>query len=53
MFLSLEQVTIYFLKDLVSGKKKRIYGQDVCHITIPSYEGLSIKDIATFTNKYG
>ena len=30
-----EQVTIYFLKDLISGKKKKIYGKDVRHVTIP------------------
>ena len=31
----IEQVTIYFLKDLISGKKKKIYGKDVRHVAIP------------------
>ena len=31
----IEQVTIYFLKVLISGKKKKIYGKDVRHVTIP------------------
>ena len=46
-------MTIYFIRDLISGKKKRIYGKDLRYIQIPQYEGLSIKDIAAFTNEYG
>ena len=46
-------MTIYFLKDLISGKKKRVLGKDVRHIAIPQYEGLSINDIAAFVNQYG
>ena len=45
-----EQVTIYFLKDLMSGTKTPIYGPDVRHVTIPQYEGLGIQDIANFVN---
>ena len=45
-----EQVTIYFLKDLISGAKTPIYGPDVRHVTIPQYEGLGILDIANFVN---
>lgn len=41
------------MKDLISGKKKRILGKNLRHISIPQYEGLSIKDIAGFTNEYG
>ena len=48
----LEQITIYFLKDLMCGKKKKIYGKDVRHISIPHYEGLAIKDIANFVNQF-
>ena len=47
---SLDQVTIYFLKDLVSGAKKKIYGKEVRHISIPQYKGLTINDIAAFTH---
>ena len=49
-FFFLEQVTIYFLKDLMSGTKTPIYGPDVRHVTIPQYEGLGIQDIANFVN---
>ena len=41
-FLTIEQITIYFLKDLMSGAKTPIYGPDVRHVTIPQYEGLGI-----------
>jgi len=34
-FIYAEQVTIYFLKDLVAGRKKRIKGKDVKWIAIP------------------
>ena len=49
---NLDQVTIYFLKDLISGTKKKIYGKDVRHISIPQYKGLAIKDIAKFVAPY-
>ena len=52
LFHTADQVTIYFLKALISGEKKRIYGPDVRHITIPAYEGLALKDIALFSNQH-
>ncbi len=45
-------VTIYFLKDLVMGKKKKILGKDVRHIAIPQYEELTINKIAEFVGPY-
>ena len=52
IFLNIECVTIYFLKDLVYGKKKRIYGKEVRHIAIPQYENLTIEKIAEFVAPY-
>ena len=46
--LSIENITIYFLKDLMSGRKKRIKGQNVKWISIPQYKGLTIDKIAAF-----
>jgi len=43
-----EQVTIYFLKDLMAGRKKRIKGKDVKWITIPQYKALTIDKIAAY-----
>ena len=49
-FYSTEQVTIYFLKDLMSGAKKSIFGPDVRHVSIPQYEGLGLKEIGEFVS---
>jgi len=43
-----ENVTIYFLKDLVRGTKRKIYGKEVRHIAIPQYDNLTIQKIADF-----
>ena len=47
-----EQLTIYFLKDLISGKKKRIKGKEVRNINIPAYENLTIACISEFVTQY-
>ena len=52
IFSPVDQVTIYFLKDQINGKKKRIYGPDVRHITIPAYENLTLKNIAEFAGDH-
>ena len=50
--MPLEQVTIYFLKDLMSGRKKTIKGKNVAWIAIPQYQGLTIDNIAAFVAPY-
>ena len=37
--------TIYFLKSIVSGSKRFINNDKIKHLSLPQYEGLSIKDI--------
>ena len=39
-----EQVTIYFLKDLVMGTKKFLHTDRVQHLSVPQYEGLGLKE---------
>ena len=46
-------MTIYFLKDIISGRKKRVLGKEMRHIAIPQYENLTIEKIAVFVNNYG
>ena len=36
-------VTVYFLKDIVSGAKKHIQMRSVVHISCPAYENLSLE----------
>ena len=46
-------MTIYFLKDLMAGKKKRIKGKDVKWIAIPQYKALTIDKIAAYVAPHG
>ena len=43
-----ETVTVWHMRDLCSGKRKRILGTEVKHIMVPQYEGLSIKHMLEF-----
>ena len=47
-----ENVTIWHLRDLASGKRKRIKGTQVKHIMVPQYQGLSIADMLRFGNHF-
>ena len=47
-----ENVTIWHLRDIQSGTKKRIKSADVKHINVPQFEGLSIKDMQAFASQY-
>ena len=40
------------MKDLISGKKKRIKGKEVRNVNIPAYDNLTISCIAAFVNPY-
>ncbi len=42
---SFETMTIWHLKDLAAGKKKKILSKAVKYISIPQYLGLSIADL--------
>ena len=43
---------MYFLKDLLSGAKKRIKSTEVQHISLPAYEGLGVNDICDFLQSH-
>ena len=49
---SFETMTIWHLKDLAAGRKKKILAKDVKHISIPQYEGLSIADMLEYARSY-
>ena len=46
-------MTIYFLKDLMAGRKKRVKGKDVKWIAIPQYKALTIDKIAAYVAPHG
>ena len=47
-----ENVTVWHLRDIQSGTKKRISCDQAKHINVPQFEGLSIKDIQAFASAY-
>ena len=50
MFFCLENVTIYFLKDVLSTKKAYLYNTEVKTIYVPQYKNLSLECISNFVN---
>ena len=58
---TIQTVTIYFLKDLITGKKKRKYldhdpavipMEHVVHIHVPSYENLKLSEIYAYYEQH-
>ena len=47
-----DDVTVWHLRDLASGKKRRIKGPDVKFIMVPQYSGLAIKHMLSFAARY-
>ena len=47
-----DNVTIWHMRDLCAGTRKRIYGKVVKHIHVPQYEGLTINDMLKFGFEY-
>ena len=47
-----DTMTVWHMRDLCSGKRRRIDGKDVKHIMVPQFEGLAIKHMLTFGFKY-
>jgi len=47
-----DNVTVWHLRDLASGRKKKILGTEVKHIMVPQYEGLSIAHLLKFGNNF-
>ena len=43
---------MWHLRDLASGKKRRIKGPDVKFIMVPQYSGLAIKHMLSFAARY-
>ena len=45
-------MSIFHLKDIISGAKKHIKSKDVKHIHVPSFSGLSIENMLQFAKGY-
>ena len=49
---SFENHTIWHLKDVAAGRKKKILAKAMKHISIPQYEGLFIADLLEYAKQY-
>ena len=47
-----DTLTVWHMRDLVSGKRKRIQGKEVKHLNVPQYEGLKIEAFFEFAEMY-
>ena len=47
-----DTMTVWHMRDLCSGKRRRIDGKDVKHIMVPQFEGLAIKHMLTFGSNF-
>ena len=45
-------VTIWHMRDLVSGKRKRLNAKNIKHLNVPQYEGLKIEEFYEFAKDY-
>ena len=49
---SADNVTIYFLKDILARKKSYVRNEAIQTVYVPQYEGLCFKDIAEFASQH-
>lgn len=45
-------LTMWYLRDLASGKKKAIKDTEVKHLTVPQFENLTIDEFLKFAADY-
>ena len=47
-----DSMTVWHMRDLVAGKRRKIFGKDVCHMNVPQYDGLSIKNMLEYARPF-
>ena len=47
-----ETMTVWHMRDLCANKRLKIKGDDVKHIIIPQFDGLSIDDLLGYASLY-
>ena len=47
-----DTVTIWHLRDIASGKRRKILGKDMLFLNVPQYEHLTIQDLHNFAKGY-
>lgn len=49
---SYDTMTIWHMRDLAGGKRTRIKGPDVCHMSVPQYKGLTVETFIDYAKRY-
>jgi len=49
---SYDTMTVWHMRDLVSGKRRRIKAKEIKHLNVPQYEGLKIETFFEFAKQY-
>ena len=52
LLCSYDTVTIWHLRDLMAGRRRRIKGTEIKYIAVPQYDGLNVKEFLTFALRY-
>ena len=48
----MDNVTVWHLRDLARGERRRIAAKDVLHIAIPQFEGLGIREMLEYASMF-
>ena len=48
----IETVTIWHLRDLAQGSRRRISSQEVLHVSVPQFKGLAIKHMLEYAEMH-
>ena len=48
----MDNVTVWHLRDLARGERRRIAAKDVMHIAIPQFEGLGIREMLEYASMF-
>lgn len=49
---AIDNVTIWHLRDLAQGTRRRIPSQEVQHVAVPQFKGLAIKDMLEYASMF-
>jgi len=49
---SYDSMTIWHMRDIISGQRRMIKGTDMKHLSVPMYEDLTIKEFLNFAKDY-
>jgi len=48
----MDNITIWHLRDLAGGVRRRVLAKDVKHIAVPQFEGLGIREMLDYAEMF-